>query len=309
MMKELWNMVLGDSIKVTVDDTLGSDNNEAFCDTYHNEIQGMLNAMNSSAISKKFILSSQMSAGKLRDWLKTGRDCFGDTFDVIEKIIIANNSINTTTAKAIGVSVADYNSIKTGSDNAFSSLKQLVKNSDFSMIHDVAMKLVKVGDKEMLAIENQGQYEGLESKESSESLGYTLFFPKLFSDTFALGTQNGWCVSSSPEIYSKNVREGKAILVGIAPIGKYKNKASSIEAVEALLYVLFNRKGDMESYQIKMSSMFAKDLSCKMPEGTNRNLTIGREETPPEDRYPIHKIIRMVQEVRVNLEKDDKKAA
>ena len=308
MMRELWVLVLGDSAKITLDDTIGSEESNAFCVEYHTEIQDLLNALNSSAIARKFILISHMSAGKLRDWIKSGESYFKDTFEVVEKIIITNDSISATTAKAIGVSATDYNSIKSSSDNALNSLKSVIKNSDFSLIHDIVMKLVSVGDKEMLAVENQGHYEKLEKKEASEALGYSLFFPKIYSDTHALGTQNGWCVSSS-RIYSQNVREGKAILVGISPKGNYGNKEAAIEAVESLLYVLFDKRGDVSSYEIKFSNRMSTDLSKKMPMDASRKDTIGQQKTPPSERYPVNEIIRLVRKIRADLEKDDKLAA
>lgn len=308
MMRNLWDLVLGQSSKITIDDTYGSEENDPFCETYKDEIQELLNAFSSSDIAKKVVLSSKVSAGKLRDWLKSGDGYFKDTFEVIEKIIITNDSINDTNAKALGISNEDYDTIKSGSDNATNSLKTVIKNSDFSIIHDLVMKLVVTGDKEMLEVENQNKYEKLENKEVSSVLGYTLFFPKIYSDTYALGTQNGWCVSSS-QVYSKKVREGEAILVGIAPNNKYASKDSLIESVEALLYVLFNKRGEAASYEIKFSNMMAKDYSGKLPPNSSRSETIGQQEVPPIDKYPVQAIIRMVQKIRAQLNKDEDRAA
>jgi hypothetical protein len=307
MMRELWTIVIGDSTKLTLDDTLGSENEGAFCSKHAKEISQFLNSLNANVIASKFILSNPISAGKLRDWINTGEGYFEDTFEAIEKITITNNSIKATTAKAIGVTDENYDNLKNGSDNAMNSLGAAIKNSDFSVIHDIAMKLVSVGSEEMLEVENQDQYERLETPEFSKKLGCTLFFPKLYSDTYALGTQNGWCVSST-QTYSSKVREGEAILVGIAPEGEYSNREQIIESCEALLYVLFDRKGDVSSYQIMYSNMMNSDLSKKMPIGTSRKQTIGQQRAPNDDRYPVNKIIDMVMKIR-NREVRETKAA
>jgi hypothetical protein len=297
MMKELWSYVFNDSVKVDWSDLISDNGEKPFCQQYGRQISQMLNAITTKTLASKFMVSKTFSPGKLRDWLKTGLNLFQDTFEVIQTHIITHESINNTNALGIGIGQEDYQSLKASADTMMATLKEVIKNSDFDLIHNKAMSFVKVSAEDMIVPENQGQYEELESDQVTKELGWRLYFPKLYADTYNLGSQNGWCVDSKFD-YSENVRSGKAFLVGIAPQGKYADKDATIEACEALLYVVFDDHDRMQSHQIMMSEHMSLDFSKKMPKGTPKKLMAQKQYEPTSGRYPMNEIIRLVREIR-----------
>lgn len=309
-MRNLWQLMNLKESDLTYKDFFSESEDEVFCSEYSGTINSFAEELGKYRVAKEQIISIKPTSGKLRDWIRSANDnIIEDALNSIEKVIEVHRSVNSNTAKSVGVTEEQWVGIKATAEKSMEDLKEVLKNSDFGLIHDQAVKLAASNDTDMYKPEHQDQYLELESAKHSKDLKWQLFFPRVFGDTFKMGKDNGWCVWSE-EHYSETVREGDAILVGIAPQGDYANNQATIDAVEALLYVVFDKRDNVSSTQIMMSKFMREDLVGKASAGKNNGYEVfGRETQPPEGRYPVGHIIDKVVEIRNREKKKLKQAA